>query len=322
MAVGLVMGGFQVKNSIDTWQNAQDAENTARLVQAALTCSNAILVERDVSAEPLLEGKGKNDKTVVTARAATDQAADAFDKAALKMPDRANLKRRLGQLQEGGAATHADPRAIAYTSNVKGVQTEEAYTSVEQPLLSFTNELGLGTGNITSYGRSLYAIALAEGAVSLERSIGVHLLIKPGTSTTSLEQQRTALTSYAYLEGIGIQEYQYGGTAEDVATLQAAEAKLKSDAHGDGQAGCGGPEQGLRAAAVRQAMSGRIASARLGGWPACASPVLSPWMPTLQAGRPRGARWCPACIAPHPLAGRQRGQQLVMLPTPPRPRPG
>ncbi|MEV5534244.1 sensor histidine kinase [Streptomyces prunicolor] len=229
VAVGLVMGGFQVKNSIDTWQNAQDAENTARLVQAALTYSNAILVERDVSAEPLLEGKGKDDKTVVSARKATDQAADEFDKAALKMPDRANLKRRLANFQKVEPQL-TQIRATAYTSKVTGVQTEEAYTSVEQPLLSFTNELGLGTGNITSYGRSLYAIALAKGAVSLERSIGVHLLIKPGTSATSLQQQRTALTSYAYLEGIGIQEYQYGGTAEDVATLQAAVAKLKSDA--------------------------------------------------------------------------------------------
>ncbi|MFE2419313.1 nitrate- and nitrite sensing domain-containing protein [Streptomyces hokutonensis] len=229
VAVGLVMGGFQVKNSIDTWQNAQDAENTARLVQAALTYSNAILVERDVSAEPLLEGKGKNDKTVATARTATDQAADEFDKAALKMPDRANLKRRLANFKKVEPQL-AQIRTIAYTSKVTGVKTEEAYTSVEQPLLSFTNELGLGTGNITSYGRSLYAIALAKGAVSLERSIGIHLLIRPGTSTTSLQQQRTALTSYAYLEGIGIQEYQYGGTAEDVATLQAAETKLKSDA--------------------------------------------------------------------------------------------
>ena len=34
VAVGLVMGGFQVKGSIDTWQEAQDAEKTARLVRA------------------------------------------------------------------------------------------------------------------------------------------------------------------------------------------------------------------------------------------------------------------------------------------------
>ncbi len=33
--VGLVMGGFQVKSSIDTWTEAQDAENTARLVRAS-----------------------------------------------------------------------------------------------------------------------------------------------------------------------------------------------------------------------------------------------------------------------------------------------
>ena len=35
VVVGLVMGGFRVKSSVDTWQEAEDAENTARLVRAA-----------------------------------------------------------------------------------------------------------------------------------------------------------------------------------------------------------------------------------------------------------------------------------------------
>lgn len=35
VVVGLVMGGFQVKNSIDTWQEARDAEKTAKIVAAA-----------------------------------------------------------------------------------------------------------------------------------------------------------------------------------------------------------------------------------------------------------------------------------------------
>lgn len=99
-------------------------------------------------------------------------------------------------------------RTAAYTSKMKGVQTEESYVNLEHPLLEFSNELGLGTGNITSYGRSVYAIALAKGALSLERSIGTHLLISPGPDQTSLATQRTAITSYAYLEGIAIQEYQ------------------------------------------------------------------------------------------------------------------
>ncbi|MFF4256059.1 nitrate- and nitrite sensing domain-containing protein [Streptomyces sp. NPDC001663] len=226
--VGLVMGGFQVKSSIDTWQDAQDAENTARLVRAALTYSNAVLVERDTTAEPLLEGKGEDDKTVVAARKATDQAADAFDEAAQNMPDRANLKRRLARFREVEPSL-AKIRAVAYTSQMKGVETEEAYVNIEHPLLEFSNELGLGTGNITSYGRSVYAIALAKGALSLERSIGMHLLIKPGTSQSSLAKQRIALTSYAYLEGIAIQEYQAGGTDADLAKLESLTKQIKAD---------------------------------------------------------------------------------------------
>ncbi|MET8974081.1 nitrate- and nitrite sensing domain-containing protein [Streptomyces sp. NPDC004539] len=229
VVVGLVMGGFQVKSSIDTWQEAQDAENTAKLVRAALTYSNALLVERDVTAAPLLQGKGENDPTVVAARKATDKASDAFDTAAQGMPNRANLVRRLEGFRKVEPQLQTI-RAAAYTSKLTGVKTEEGYVEVEHKLLEFSNELGLGTGNITSYGRTVYALALGQGALSLQRSIGMHLLIKPGTSQTSLSQQRVALTSYAYLENIATQEYQSGGTAEDIAKLTAAQKQIQADA--------------------------------------------------------------------------------------------
>ncbi|MGW2569941.1 nitrate- and nitrite sensing domain-containing protein [Streptomyces sp. NPDC001537] len=231
VAVGLVMGGFQVKNSIDTWQNAQDAENTARLVQAALTYSNAVLVERDSTAAPLLKGKSMTsaDKALVAKlRKQTDEAADAFDVAAQKMPDRPNLVRRLERFRKVEPEL-ATIRANAYTSKYKGVQTEEKYVDIEHPLLEFSNELGLGTGNITSYGRSVYAIALAKGALSLERAIGMHLLVNPGPKQSDLTLQRTALTSYAYLEGIALQEYKAGGTDEDNAKLQAMPTQIKAE---------------------------------------------------------------------------------------------
>ncbi|MER5210709.1 nitrate- and nitrite sensing domain-containing protein [Streptomyces sp. NPDC002838] len=226
--VGLVMGGFQVKGSIDTWQEAEDAENTARLVRAALTYGNELLVERDVTAAPLLEGKGQDNETVVQARRNTDRAADAFDEAAKSMPDRPNLERRLERFREVEPDL-AKLRAAAYGPNLTGVKTEEGYVNVEHKLLEFSNELGLGTGNITSYGRTVYAISLTKGAVSLQRSIGMHLLIKPGTSDASLAQQRVALSSYAYLEGIAIQEYESGGTAQDIAKLDAAKKQIQAD---------------------------------------------------------------------------------------------
>lgn len=52
VAVGLVMGGFQVKGSIDTWREAQDAEKTALIVRAAAEYGQALLNERDLSARP------------------------------------------------------------------------------------------------------------------------------------------------------------------------------------------------------------------------------------------------------------------------------
>ena len=229
VVVGLVMGGFQVKSSIDTWQEAEDAENTARLVRAALAYGNELLVERDVTAAPLLQGKGAKDPTVVKARANTDKAADAFDEAVKNMPDRPNLVRRLERFRQVEPEL-TQLRAAAYTSQLTGVKTEEGYVETEHRLLEFANELGLGTGNITSYGRTVYAISLTKGALSLQRSIGTHILIKPGPDAGNLASQRIALSSYAYLERIAIQEYQSGGTEQDIAKLTAAEKQIKADA--------------------------------------------------------------------------------------------
>ncbi|MGW8634311.1 nitrate- and nitrite sensing domain-containing protein [Streptomyces sp. NPDC055793] len=226
--VGLVMGGFQVKSSIDTWGDAEDAESTARLVQASLGYANALYNERDITAAPLLQGKGDKDATVTKARQATDDAADTFDEAAAGMPAKPGLERRLKVFREQEPKLQT-LRAAAYTTKLKGVETEEGYTGVAHPLMEFANELGLGTGNITSYGRTVYAISLTKAALSLERSIGMHMLVKPGPDPSHLASQRVALSSYAYLERIAIEEYIGGGTEADAQKLEDAEAKLKTD---------------------------------------------------------------------------------------------
>ncbi|MFJ7074543.1 nitrate- and nitrite sensing domain-containing protein [Streptomyces sp. NPDC098781] len=226
--VGLVMGGFQVKSSIDTWQEAEDAEATARLVRASLNYADALYNERDITAAPLLQGKGADDETVTKARAASDKAADAFDEAAQSMPAKPGLERRLRLFRDTEPGL-ADLRAAAYTSKLTGVQTEEGYTQVAHPLTEFANELGLGTGNITSYGRTVYAIELTKAALSLQRSIGMHLLVKPGPTPTSFASQRVALSSYAYLEGIAIEEYKGGGTEADAQKLKDAEAGVRAE---------------------------------------------------------------------------------------------
>ncbi|MBX9395571.1 nitrate- and nitrite sensing domain-containing protein [Streptomyces sp. TRM72054] len=225
--VGLVMGGFQVKSSIDTWQEAEDAENTARLVRASLTYADALYNERDVTASPLL--LGRDQATVTQARKQTDEAADAFDEAARNMPQKPGLERRLSLFREVEPKLQ-ELREVAYTSRLTGVQTEEGYVEVAHPLTEFANELGLGTGNITSYGRTVYAITLTKGALSLERSIGMHLLVKPGPKDTDLAKQRVALTSYAYLERIAVEEYIGGGTEADAQKLKDAETQIKADA--------------------------------------------------------------------------------------------
>ncbi|MFF5370802.1 nitrate- and nitrite sensing domain-containing protein [Streptomyces sp. NPDC013187] len=228
VVVGLVMGGFQVKSSIDTWQEAEDAENTARLVRASLLYANALYNERDITAAPLLQGKGQDDNTVVDARKLTDKAADEFDAAAQNMPAKPGLERRLDLFRKAEPKL-ATLRQVAYTTKLQGVRTEEGYVEVAHPLTEFANELGLGTGNITSYGRTVYAIELTKAALSLQRSIGMHILVKPGPDAGNLASQRIALSSYAYLERIAVQEYIGGGTQQDADKLKAAEAKIKAD---------------------------------------------------------------------------------------------
>ncbi|MEU8681417.1 nitrate- and nitrite sensing domain-containing protein [Streptomyces sp. NPDC048611] len=228
--LALVFGGLRVDGSFATWQEAQDAENTAKLVRAALSYSNALIDERDRTAAPLLKGK-KDDPAVLSARDATDAAAEKFHQAAKSMPDTPGLKRRF-DLFEKTEPKLQQLRQAAYTSKLRGVQTEEGYVEVQHPLMEFANELGLGTGNITSYGRTVYAIALAQAAESLQRSIGTHLLVDPATPQGGKEHklQLTAFASYRYLEGIAIGEYTSGGTPEDVERLKTDGAELKQAA--------------------------------------------------------------------------------------------
>ncbi|WP_322621132.1 sensor histidine kinase [Streptomyces acidicola] len=223
VVVGLVMGGFQVKGSIDTWQEARDAEKVATIVVAAEDYATAIINERDVSAQPLLSGD-RNNETVQQARDFTDEKADAFHKEVVGMPAKQGLERRLRLVEEAEPGLE-QLRQAAYTRSMDPTKTEEGYVEVLRLLMEFSNELGLGTGNITAYGRTVYALALSKSAASLQRSIGTHLLVKPSTDETVLRQQLTAFTSYAYLENIAVQEYVSGGTEQDANRLKQVMAQ-------------------------------------------------------------------------------------------------
>ncbi|WP_406455228.1 nitrate- and nitrite sensing domain-containing protein [Streptomyces sp. NBC_00876] len=232
--VGLVMGGFQVKGSVDTWQEAQDAEKTALIVRAAAEYGQALLNERDLTAQPLLSNK-RDAEVVTQVRATTDAAAEKFDAAVKNMPAKQGLERRL-KLFKLEEPKLPELRKAAYTAAMDPVKTEEGYVQVQHSLMEFCNELGLGTGNVTSYGRTVYAIELAKAAESLQRSIGMHLLVRPSREGGKFNDQVKAFGSYNYLEQIALGEFVSGGTEADAARLRqvmadkAAEgaAKLKS----------------------------------------------------------------------------------------------
>ncbi|MFD7975852.1 nitrate- and nitrite sensing domain-containing protein [Streptomyces sp. NPDC059071] len=238
--VGLVMGGFQVKGAIDTWQEAQDAEKTALIVRAASDYGQALLNERDLTAAPLLKAKTAEDREsdeVTQAYAATDAAKVKFDEAVKNMPSGQGLERRLRLFRDAEPRLQ-ELRKVAYTRSLDPVNTQLGYTECQHYLMEFSNELGLGTGNITSYGRTVYAIQLAKAAESLQRSIGTQLLVRPSQKDEVFAQQSVAFNSYNYLEQIALGEYQSGGTEADVERLKevmagkAAEGSKKMAALG------------------------------------------------------------------------------------------
>lgn len=232
--VGLVLGGFQVKSSIDTWQEAEDAEKVARLVRAAEDYGQALLNERDLTAVDLLRGK-RNTEQVKKLRADTDAAKEEFDRVAQDMPRTAALERRMKLFRSNETAL-PELRKAAYTTAMDPVKTEEGYVGVQHSLMEFVNELGLGTSNVTSYGRTVYAVSLAKAAASLQRSIGVHLLVRPAEKREAAQQQRVSLVSYRYLEGIAINEFVSSATEDDVTRLDDVMAKKRRDVGDKGTA--------------------------------------------------------------------------------------
>ncbi|WP_020116995.1 nitrate- and nitrite sensing domain-containing protein [Streptomyces canus] len=220
--VALVLGGIRVKRSVDTWQDADDAVRVAGLVQAANKYASDAIDERDVSVIPLVKGD-RTSSVVAKARAVTDTDARTFDAAVERMPQAAGLLRRV-ELVRIGEKQLASVRANAFTSRLTGVQTEESYHAVQHPLMELSNELGFGSSNQASFGRTLYAVSLTQAAESLIRAIGTHLLVEdrgelaPG----ELQAQLGSFSSYVYLEQVALQEYAGAGTAGDMTRLRKA----------------------------------------------------------------------------------------------------
>ncbi|MEV1069008.1 nitrate- and nitrite sensing domain-containing protein [Streptomyces sp. NPDC050263] len=226
--VALVLGGARVKRSVDTWQDADDAVRVAELVQAANKYASDAINERDVSVIPLVTEKKATD-TVVQARKTTDADAKAFDAAVARIPQNPGLLRRV-ELVRNGEKQLTAVRSAAFTPRMSGVQTEESYHTIQHPLMELSNELGYGSTNQASFGRTLYTISLTQAAESLIRSIGTHLLVEDRDSLAEgeLQAQLASFRSYAYLEQVGLQEFAGAGTTEDMARLQQALADAEA----------------------------------------------------------------------------------------------
>nr|WP_308416744.1 nitrate- and nitrite sensing domain-containing protein [Streptomyces sp. AJS327] len=218
VVIALVFGSIQVNSQIQTWREAEDARKVAELVAAAADYGHALIDERDRTAVPLLTGE-KDDPVIAKVRNTTDKAAEVFHDAVDRMPDQDGLKRRLAVFMEQEPKL-GKLREHAYTARMGGIETHEGYVTIQHPLMEFANELGLGTGNVTSFGRTVYAISLAKAAESLQRSIGLHLLVDPGPGAKDKKAQLTAFASYAYLERLALIEYTSGGRPEDLTLLK------------------------------------------------------------------------------------------------------
>jgi signal transduction histidine kinase len=243
--VALILGGVRVKRTIDTWQTAKDAVRVAELVQAANKYASDAINERDVSVIPLVNGD-RDSSTILKARRITDEDAKKFDAAVARMPKTAGLERRI-ELVRAGEKQLPLVRAAAFTPKMTGVQTEESYHAVQHPLMEISNELGFGITSQSTYGRTLYAVSLAQAAESLIRAIGTHLLIEDRSKLAKgeLQSQLASFKSYVYLEQVALQEYAgFAGTAETARLRQAltdaqkkgqeqiAEAQTQAEASG------------------------------------------------------------------------------------------
>ncbi|MET9850879.1 nitrate- and nitrite sensing domain-containing protein, partial [Streptomyces ossamyceticus] len=222
----LVLGGMQARSSVETWQSAKVAEHVARIVAAGSAYHSALLDERDLSVAPLLQGR--RDSTVVRdVRTVTDLRAADFRREVAALPAGHGLEQRIGQVERAWPQLGA-VRAQAFTTDTDPVATEEGYAVLGRLIIGLANELRFGMENSASYGRMVYSLALAKEAASLQRSVGVHLMVRPGDTGTLREQQLNAFLAYRRLEIIAARTYGATGTDTAVTRLTSGTAQRQA----------------------------------------------------------------------------------------------
>ncbi|MEU6806023.1 nitrate- and nitrite sensing domain-containing protein, partial [Streptomyces neyagawaensis] len=224
--INLVLGGLRVRSSVETWQSAKVAEHVARIVAAGSAYHSALLDERDLSVAPLLQGR-RDSALVRDVRAVTDLRAVDFRREVAALPAGHGLEQRISQVERVWPQLGA-VRAQAFTTGTDPVATEEGYAVLGRLIIGLTNELGFGMENSASYGHMVYSLALAKEAASLQRSVGVHLMVRPGDTGPLREQQLNAFMAYRRLETIAARTYGATGTDVAVARLTSGTAQRQT----------------------------------------------------------------------------------------------
>ncbi|WP_370113648.1 nitrate- and nitrite sensing domain-containing protein [Streptacidiphilus sp. MAP12-33] len=222
----LAFAGLRVQSSYTAWQQAQDAQKVAKLVEAATEVTQAIDQERDGSIPYLMtpgSAAGKVDPQVQTLRDNTTAAIAQFDSLAADAPNVGHVRDRIAAAEQ--QLKNIDTLRKADYSK-PGTTTEEAYSSLFSALQGLDNELVFGNGSsINSDGRAIYAITLAKDAMSIERAIVLHMLLEKYTAGTSAKLtaayggQQVRAFSYYYLEGIAQNEFANAADPTFVAAL-------------------------------------------------------------------------------------------------------
>ncbi|WP_052439108.1 sensor histidine kinase [Streptacidiphilus jiangxiensis] len=212
----LAFAGLRVQSSYTAWQQAQDAQKVAKLVEASTQVTQAIDQERDGSIPYLMKpgsaaASAPLDQTVKKLRDNTNTAIANFEALAANAPNIGHVQERIAAAKPQLAKIDG-LRKLDYSQPT--TTAEEAYSSLFSALQGLDNELVFSNGgSINSDGRAIYAITLAKDADSIERAIVLHMLLekyKPNTSaaaTTLYFTQQMKAFSYLYLQGIAQQEF-------------------------------------------------------------------------------------------------------------------
>ncbi|WP_395294260.1 nitrate- and nitrite sensing domain-containing protein [Kitasatospora hibisci] len=228
VVIGLVFGGLRVNTSVDGYVKASRAEKTARLAKAATELAEALENERDKSLSPILTGQDPNGDLTKT-RGTTDAALKAYNAAYEATDKSGELPHRHSAFQQL-VAFLPHLRDNAYKPELFATATQSAYSVMLAPLLAYDNSVGLGSTNITSKGRAIYAMSLAKASASTQRALMLHLLVGISAQSTTRYENVDLIQQLLVsqkLEQVSLSEFNTGSAPEDArkyADAQVAQA--------------------------------------------------------------------------------------------------